>query len=323
MSICSNKKATRPVLFIQHTAQEHPALMKRVLEARGIAVQMLHPYLGDPYPEPKEISGLISLGGPMGANDERFHSWIPEECFLLKQCLRQKVPVLGICLGAQLLAKTAGAKVRKNEQPELGWFPVTLKPAAAHSYLSGLGKQISAYHWHNDTFEIPAGADWLASSAACQNQAFQIEDYAYGVQFHPEADKPLLKHWLTDPESSADIVRAEEEHGSATIQSADTQIRLASRGEIANAKLTTALSFIFGSARSKKSLLSSRPLSHLPEKNLISEWMLKTGTRQSRKWVGRLVGDFNSNGVDFLLLRDTDQLLWPIPKAAITPTFNR
>ena len=126
------------------------------------------------------------MGGPMGVYDESVYPWLAEEKAFIKQIIAQNKPVLGICLGAQLIAEVLGAHVRKNDQREIGFFPLT-----------GDGKifpaEFMAFHWHGDTFGIPDGAVHLASSAACKNQAFIYRDKVLALQFHLETtDESLL-----------------------------------------------------------------------------------------------------------------------------------
>src|SRR6185312_10973034 len=115
MGQASSKKRVLPVLIIQHAPNEHPAVIRRALESQGTLTLIIHPYQGDAYPSHKEIAGIISLGGSMHANDDENNPWIPKECALLRKCVLEGLPTLGICLGGQMMARGLGAKVEKNE----------------------------------------------------------------------------------------------------------------------------------------------------------------------------------------------------------------
>ena len=123
----------------------------------------------------------------MSVHDESLFLWLIEEKKLIESALKAHRRVLGVCLGAQLLADVLGAKVSKNRHKEIGWFPVELtRQAASSRLLAGFPKSFPAFHWHGETFGIPAGARHLARSEACENQAFEFGDTALGVQFHLE-----------------------------------------------------------------------------------------------------------------------------------------
>ena len=150
------------------------------------------------------MAGLISLGGSMSANDGDKHPFLAAELNWLREAVRRDVPTLGICLGSQLLAKAFGAGVYKNPQAEIGWYQVELLPAAAEDCLFHVrAANETVFHWHNDTFDLPAGAIHLAQSPACRNQAFRIGPLAYGLQFHAEMVPELLDVWLNKHETDA------------------------------------------------------------------------------------------------------------------------
>jgi GMP synthase (glutamine-hydrolysing) len=140
----------------------------------------------DTLPAAGEIDGLIVMGGPMGVYDEAVYPWLAEEKAFIKQIIEQNKPMLGICLGAQLIAEVLGAKVWKNDQREIGFFSVIgdefFFPA-----------KFTAFHWHGDTFSIPEGAVHLASSEACGNQAFVYKNNVLALQFHLEITEDSLR----------------------------------------------------------------------------------------------------------------------------------
>ncbi|MFA6172558.1 MAG: type 1 glutamine amidotransferase [Kiritimatiellales bacterium] len=172
--------------WLQHVPFEGLGCIGPWLAGNGHAVSCTRLWADDNFPNTGKIDGLIVMGGPMGVYDESVYPWLAEEKAFIKQIIAQNKPVLGICLGAQLIAEVLGAHVRKNDQREIGFFPLT-----------GDGKifpaEFMAFHWHGDTFGIPDGAVHLASSAACKNQAFIYRDKVLALQFHLETtDESLL-----------------------------------------------------------------------------------------------------------------------------------
>jgi len=146
-----------------------------------------------------EAAGLVVLGGTMGANDGHAFPFLLAELDWLRQAVRRNVPTLGICLGAQLLAKALGAGVYRNPQREIGWHKIELLPAATDDHLfRGRAAVETVFHWHNDTFHLPAGAVHLARSPACAQQAFRAGESAYGLQFHVEMTHDLMDLWLRE-----------------------------------------------------------------------------------------------------------------------------
>jgi GMP synthase (glutamine-hydrolysing) len=138
---------------------------------------------------------LVALGGPIGAFDEALYPFLAGEVALIRQRLKARRPILGICLGAQLMARALGADVASMGVKELGFGPVTLTPEGENSVLSALSGT-SVLHWHGDQFDLPVDALLLASTQVCVNQAFALNGYALGLQFHLEADASRLEHWL-------------------------------------------------------------------------------------------------------------------------------
>lgn len=163
-------------------------------------------------------AGVVVMGGPMGVYETDEHPWLAGEVAALRAALDAGVAVWGICLGAQLLAAAAGADVYLGPVPEVGVGPVTLTPAAATDpVFSGLPATIDALHWHQDTFELPAGASLLASSATYPHQAFRLGD-SYGIQCHLEAPWSLAEEWLTLPAYAAGLERALGPDGRAVVE---------------------------------------------------------------------------------------------------------
>jgi len=160
-----------------------------------------HLYKGDFLPDDtSDIDFLIIMGGPMGVYDESEFLWLVNEKKFIEKAINSPIKkILGICLGAQLLANVLGAEVRKNRVREIGWFPVNLTmDGKEHPAFKDVPGAFDALHWHGDTFDIPSGAKHIAFSAFCENQAFSYRNII-GLQFHPEVNRDLLAGFLNDP----------------------------------------------------------------------------------------------------------------------------
>ena len=144
------------------------------------------------------------MGGPQSANDP--DPRLVAEMRLINQTMSRGLPVLGVCLGAQLIAKTLGARVYRNPSSEIGWAPVYFTEAAKGDPLfSGFSSPTTFFHWHGETFDLPAGAEWLAYSELCRNQAFRYGTNVYGVQFHPEITPEMIVDWSAQPANCGDV----------------------------------------------------------------------------------------------------------------------
>ncbi len=183
------------VTCFQHIDCEGPGSLERILHAHEIKLQILKPFKGDPVPEVLG-DGLVVLGGPMAVYEEDKFPWMTPELAAIRRCLETRLPVLGICLGAQMLAHAGGGRVYKGPQPEVGWFPITLtKDGRLDNLFLGLEETLMAFHWHGDTFSLGPGAARLAQSAITPNQAFRLGVNAYGFQFHLETTEEMVREW--------------------------------------------------------------------------------------------------------------------------------
>jgi GMP synthase (glutamine-hydrolysing) len=204
----------RPTLLaIQHVPWETP---HRILDVcNGIAVHTVKPLAGQPLPDHDEVSGAVVMGGPMNVDDVDRHPQLASEREWLVEAMRRDLPLLGICLGAQLLARALGAEVRPGEGPELGYAPVEILDPE-DPILGALAPSTTVLHWHGDVFDLPAGAKPLARSAQTECQAFRRGN-AWGVLFHPESDFALLEAWLVVPDMVREARQALGNAGAAAL----------------------------------------------------------------------------------------------------------
>ena len=145
-------------------------------------------------PDMDSIDWLIVMGGPMGVYDESIYPWMAEEKSFIRQAIESGKTVIGICLGSQLIAEVLGAKVYPNRQKEIGWFPINLsEQAKANALFDGFENSFPVFHWHGDTFDLPADSTHLISSETTKNQAFLYNDKVLGLQFHFEVTEQTLK----------------------------------------------------------------------------------------------------------------------------------
>ncbi len=192
----------------QHVPFEGPAFIETLANARGHALRVTRLDLFEPPPGPEEYDMLVVMGGPMGANDEGAHSWLAAEKRAVHAALAGGRKVLGICLGAQIIAAVMGAAVYRNRYREIGWYPVTLDAAVAETPLwRDMPPVFDALHWHGDTFDIPAGARRIGGSRACPNQGFVAGDRVAALQFHLEATPRSVELLL---ENAADEIDGSE-----------------------------------------------------------------------------------------------------------------
>lgn len=172
---------------LQHAATEGPGYVATWAAARGHALHTTHWYRGDFSPDPASVDFLVIMGGGMNVYEHRNHPWLVLEKSLIAEVIARGRPVLGICLGAQLIADVLGGKVWQNPEIELGWFPIhTLDAARELELFAHFPPQFTALHWHGDTFSLPDGATLVAGSKGCPHQAFVANDNVVGLQFHIE-----------------------------------------------------------------------------------------------------------------------------------------
>jgi GMP synthase (glutamine-hydrolysing) len=187
------------VLAIIHGERARSGVFGDLVRERGHRLEEWSLAWEDPMPRPLDAYGAVLVfGGAMHADQDDRHPWLLEEGFFLQRLLDLHLPVLGICLGAQLIAKAAQAPVYPLEEPEIGWFEVNLTDAGADDPVLGrLPESFEAFEWHYYGHDLPAGGVELASSSAC-TQAFRLGDNAWGVQFHPEVTLQQVQSWVDE-----------------------------------------------------------------------------------------------------------------------------
>ena len=188
------------MLVLQHVDCEPPAEYEDVLIEREIGVARVLLADGAALPNWRDYAGIIVMGGPMGAYDTGKFDWLAPELALIREAVAAGCPLWGVCLGAQLLASAMGARVWPGPRPEVGICEVSPTAGARHDpVFGGLTGPVPVLHWHADTFDLPAGAVLLASSAQYPHQAFRV-GRAYGIQFHVEVPADLAAQWVEIPE---------------------------------------------------------------------------------------------------------------------------
>jgi GMP synthase-like glutamine amidotransferase len=190
--------------IIQHVAFEGPGAIGEWARERGHSITVTEQFKRGRLPTVDDFDFLVIMGGPMSANDDEKFTWLAEEKQLIAEALREEKAILGVCLGAQLLAQVMGASVYPNQEKEIGWFPVRLTLNAARSrFFSGLPATMTVLHWHGETFDLPQGAVLLAESPLCRNQAFELDGRVLGLQFHLEVQPQGLERLIEN--SVADL----------------------------------------------------------------------------------------------------------------------
>lgn len=176
------------IIAIEHVECETIGSIRDTLGEKRITVRTIQPFKGDAIPSDLgPARGLIVMGGPMGVYDHDKFPFLRDEMRLIQSAVQREIPLLGICLGSQLLAAAAGAAVRPSGQYEIGWHSVSLTDTAkSDPLLQGIPHSFMALHWHGDVFELPASAELLASSLMTAHQAFRLGKCAYGFLFHME-----------------------------------------------------------------------------------------------------------------------------------------
>jgi GMP synthase (glutamine-hydrolysing) len=184
---------------LQHVPFEGPASIGDWISACGHRLTTTHLYRGEVLPSLQAVDWIVIMGGPMNVYEYRIHPWLRAEKNFLTGALEAGKTILGVCLGAQLLADVLGAKVYQNREKEIGWLPISLRSGSGTDlFFPGAQRELTVFHWHGDTFDLPPEADWLASSEGCAHQAFAFGQRVVGLQFHiettPSSVAALIEH---------------------------------------------------------------------------------------------------------------------------------
>jgi GMP synthase-like glutamine amidotransferase len=203
----------KPVAIVRHIRIEGPGYLGVFLSEQGIPWQLIRIDAGDPLPHDMQAySGMVLMGGPMSANDDL--PWIPPLLDLIRDADQREIPLLGHCLGGQLISKAFGAAVSRNPVAEIGWGDVQLVPGAEAAAWFGSCAGFEAFHWHGETFALPAGAQLLLGSHYCRHQAYALGKHL-ALQCHVEMTADMVRSWCL---AGADALAVEA--GSAAVQSA-------------------------------------------------------------------------------------------------------
>jgi GMP synthase-like glutamine amidotransferase len=185
--------AVKPIAIFRHAAHEGPGHFATFCDAQGLPWKLLGIDAGEPIPvAPEAFSGLVLMGGPMSVNDDL--PWIPPLLALIRAAVAANIPVLGHCLGGQLLAKAMGGTVRRNPVKEIGWGTVRVMPSQVARDWFGNVKSFESFHWHGETFDLPPAAERVLESDYCSNQAFVLGPHL-ALQCHVEMTEAMIQSW--------------------------------------------------------------------------------------------------------------------------------
>lgn len=291
--------------YLQHVPFEGLGSMELHLRAQGHALSSTQLYLDSILPEPADIDWLIVMGGPMGVYDEALYPWLTIEKRFIREVIAAGKRVLGVCLGAQLLAEALGARVYRNQYREIGWFPVQRMPGNSTSALFAVfPTEVEVFHWHGDTFDLPEHATLLASSEACRNQGFIYRNQVLALQFHLE----------TTAQSAADLIAHcnNELDGSRYVQDAETLLqepqRFATINRIMADVLDTfaALLILRRATPADAAVLRAwDALPHIQEAKGIEDWQWELElAKQHPPWRELLIADINGQAIGYLEIMD-------------------
>ena len=205
------------VHYLQHVPFEGLGSMEQTLLDSGHTITATRLFESHLLPPTEQFDWLIVMGGPMGVHDDRQYRWLVDEKRLIENAIQDRKIVLGICLGAQLIADVLGASVHDNAHKEIGWFPVERTEASATSGIgTAIPETIEAFHWHGQTFDLPAGAVHLTRSSNCENQAFAIGQHVVAFQYHLETTRASAEALIENCSHELD--------GGPYVQSAETML---------------------------------------------------------------------------------------------------
>ncbi len=200
------------VLILMHDVQEDAGTIARYLQKRRAALRVVRFYDGESLPDDaSQVDAVVSMGGPMNVDEEEAYPFLREERLFLSRCFERQVPVLGICLGAQMIAKAAGGRVMKAPQEEVGWYTVSLTEEGSEDpFFLGLPDSFLVFQLHGDTFDLPPGGTLLVTSPTCRNQAFRLKN-SLALQFHLEINADKLALWLAEHHLKDGVLKVYDE----------------------------------------------------------------------------------------------------------------
>lgn len=191
----------KKIIILEHVIKERPGYLLEALRKSSLPVECVllsepHP----PLPDPKDLAGLVIMGGYMDVDETDQFPFLAHEMKYIENVLKAKTPTLGVCLGGQLMAHVLGGMVYENQKREIGYYPLELTDdGKKDELLRHLGPTEMIFQWHRDTFEIPKGCPHLAKTPLCPAQAFRYQDYAWAFQFHLEVTGKMVRQWIREP----------------------------------------------------------------------------------------------------------------------------
>ena len=199
----------KPVFILRNVSHETAGSLESYLAEAGMECRYFDLFRETPQQLPLwEAAALIVMGGPMSVHDVDQHPFLAAEIDWIQQAVERRLPMLGICLGSQLLAKAMGARVYPNRVKEIGWYPLEmLSTTAEDSLFADSNSTEMVFQWHGDTFDLPPGAVLLAQSALCKQQAFRVGPCAWGLQFHIEMTPDMVDSWLSEPGNCSELAQ--------------------------------------------------------------------------------------------------------------------
>jgi len=208
-----------PVLICKNIETEGPGTIEDFLHEKNITYTVLELSKTSHIPDPADFDTLLMMGGPMSVNEDDIYPYIKKEEKLVRDFIARDKRVLGVCLGAQIMAKALGSSVYKGAEKEIGWYDIEITEEglrdnrivrlAAHPQAGDIWRKFKVFHWHGETFDIPNGATRLASSALYPNQAFKYGQNAYAFQFHIEVQKTVIYEWLKNEAVDLEKIKTE------------------------------------------------------------------------------------------------------------------
>jgi GMP synthase (glutamine-hydrolysing) len=201
---------TKKIFVLRHVPHENLGTLAAVFKRAGLPYAYLDVWKKSArFPSPAHLRALVIMGGPMGVYETAKHPFLRKELSFIKKYLRTGRPALGICLGAQLIARALGGRVYPNRWKEIGWYPLTLtKEGRQDPFFSRFPRRSQVFQWHGDTFDLPGKTALLARSPLCRHQGFRYRDNGYGLQFHLEVDTALVREWLRQPGAHWEVGQA-------------------------------------------------------------------------------------------------------------------